>query len=133
MADKRVVIVDDEQDNVDFMVELLESEGLTARGYTDSEQALEAMRQERPDVAVLDVQMPGLNGFQMLTAIREDPGLASVPVVLLSAIGAVTGEEYTPERIASKYGVRPDAFLTKPIDPAVVTPAIRELLAARED
>jgi CheY-like chemotaxis protein len=75
------------------------------------------MQAEIPEMVFLDVQMPHMNGFQVLKAIRETDSLAKVPVVLLSAISAVTGNSYDPGKIQAQYGVRPDAFVSKPIKP----------------
>ena len=63
---------------------------------------------------------PGMNGFQVLKAIRETDSLSEVPVVFLSAISSVTNEVYGPDTIESKYGVRPDAFISKIIDPDII-------------
>ena len=73
----------------------------------------------------LDVQMPIMDGFQVLKGIREIYSIVNVLVVLLSAISAVTGDEYDPDMIQSHYGVRPDAFVSKPIKPD----SVREQLA----
>jgi CheY-like chemotaxis protein len=81
-----------------------------------------------PDLLFLDVQMPGMNGFQVLKAMRARGALARVPVVLLSAIGSVTGENYDPDMIEERYGVRPDAFVPKPIEPGRVEAALEQFL-----
>lgn len=129
MTSKRICIVDDEQDNLEFLQEILADTGCETCMHSDGAAALAAMREAPPSMAILDIQMPGMNGFQVLQAMREDAALARVPVVFLSAIGAVTGDDYSPEIIEQKYGVRPDAFIPKPIDPAAVQAAVDAAMA----
>ena len=124
MSSLKVFVVDDEQDNVDFLVAVLGGASFDPVGFTDGKAALEAMMQEAPALAILDIQMPNLNGFQLLKKMRDEDVLRDVPVIFLSAIGAVTGEEYDPDRIEKEYGVRPNAFVSKPIDEESLLSAI---------
>ena len=130
MAVKKVFILDDEAENLAFLRAILEDAGCSVESADDGAAALAAMEAALPDMAFLDVQMPGMNGFQVLKAMRDHPALASVPVVLLSAIGAVTGEEYDPDSIEERYGVRPDAFVPKPIVPDRVNEMLDRFLSA---
>lgn len=117
MAPGRVFVVDDEPDNLDFLTEIITAAGYEVEAALDGSSAIDRMREAPPDLAFLDIQMPRMNGFQVLKVIRETESLANVPVVFLSAIGAVTGEEYDSGKIEARYGVRPDAFVSKPIRP----------------
>jgi len=130
MAGGVVFVVDDEQDNLDFMSEIIQDAGHAAMAFTDGREALAEMKKGRPDMAFLDVQMPGINGFEILKAIRGSGELEGLPVVFLSAMGAVTGEDYDPDTIEQRYGVRPDAFLAKPIDAEAVTGQLRAFVQA---
>ncbi len=132
MACGVVVVVDDEQDNLDFMKEIIQDAGHMAVTSRDGRAALALMEGQRPDMVFLDVQMPGINGFEMLKAIRETAGLAGLPVVFVSAIGALTGEDYDPDMIERRYGVRPDAFLPKPIDAESVTGQLAAFLSEKK-
>ncbi|MHC4487623.1 MAG: response regulator [Planctomycetota bacterium] len=125
MAHGKVFIIDDEDDNLAYLSEIITGAGYEAEAFSDGSEALIKMQAETPEMVFLDVQMPRMNGFQVLKAIRESDILAKVPVVLLSAISAVTGDEYDPDRIQAQYGVRPDAFISKPIRPE----GVREQLA----
>ena len=127
MAGQKIIVVDDEQDNVDFIMAILSDASIDAVGFTDGSEALEEMNRETPRLAILDVQMPVMNGFQVLKAMRDVEALTDVPVIFLSAIGAVTGEDYDPEVIEKKYGVRPNAFVSKPIDQDRVLAAIEDV------
>jgi CheY-like chemotaxis protein len=126
----RIVVVDDEQDNLDFLAEIIDDADCEAETHADGAGAVERMKQDPPALVFLDVQMPGMNGFEVLKAMRSTKSLASVPVVLLSAIGAVTGEDFDPDLVEKKYGVRPDAFVAKPIEHVKVTEQITAFVKA---
>jgi CheY-like chemotaxis protein len=125
MTNGKVFVIDDEDDNLAYLSEIITSVGYEVNTFTDGAEALAKMKTETPDMVFLDVQMPTMNGFQVLKGIREIDSAANVPVILLSAISAVTGDDYNPQTIQERYGVRPDAFVSKPIEPSKV----REQLA----
>jgi len=83
-ADVCVLVADDNPDMRDYLVRLL-SPAWTIIAANDGQQALDIARQHRPDLVLADVMMPGLGGFALLNAIRADEGLASTPVVLVTA------------------------------------------------
>ncbi|MCA9737796.1 MAG: response regulator, partial [Gemmatimonadetes bacterium] len=105
-ARPRVLWADDNADLRAYVTELL-SPRFDVEAAADGEAALSAARQRRPDLVLADVMMPGLNGFELLAALRADPDLGDVPVILLSARA---GEE---ARLgAAEAGA--DDYLTKP-------------------
>lgn len=129
MARETIFAVDDEDENLEFMQEIIESAGYHGVCHSDGATAVKEMSAAPPVMVFLDVQMPRMNGFQVLKAMREDERLADTKVVLLSAIGAVAGEDFTPEIIEERYGVRPDAFLAKPMGADAILAQIAELTA----
>jgi DNA-binding response OmpR family regulator/signal transduction histidine kinase len=114
-AGKRVVLADDNTDMRDYVRRLLNAQGYEVDAVTDGAAALDAIRASVPDLLISDVMMPGLDGFGLLRAIRGDPDLAGLPVILLSARA---GEEAKVEGLQAGA----DDYLTKPF-------AARELLA----
>jgi signal transduction histidine kinase/DNA-binding response OmpR family regulator len=114
-AGKRLLLADDNADMRSYVARLLESQGYTVLQAADGEAALAAARSAAPDLVLTDVMMPKLDGFGMLRAIREDPALASLPVIMLSARA---GEEAKVEGLEAGA----DDYLIKPF-------AARELLA----
>jgi CheY-like chemotaxis protein len=128
MPEGTIFAIDDEQDNLTFISAVISDAGYRAETSTDGATALDKMKASPPVLVFLDVQMPGMNGFQVLEAIRSAEALAGTPVVFLSAIGAVTGEDYDVDTIEARYGVRPDGFLPKPIDAERIVAEIRRLL-----
>ena len=120
MSHGKIVVIDDEEDNCVYLKEIISKTGYEVETFCDSSEALAKIKDSIPAMIFLDIQMPGMNGFEVLKVIRETDSLSEVPVVFLSAISSITGEEYDPETIQSKYGVRPDAFIPKMIEPAVI-------------
>jgi PAS domain S-box-containing protein len=111
----KVLLADDNADLREYVRRLLEGRGYAVEPVADGEAALAAARARRPDLVLTDVMMPGLDGFGLLGAIRADPDLADLPVVMLSARA---GEEAQVEGL----GAGADDYLAKPF-------SARELLA----
>jgi CheY-like chemotaxis protein len=82
---KQILLVDDEFALADTLKEFLEQEGYLVECAGNGKEALEAMAKSRPDLVVSDIMMPIMDGKALLTALREDAGLKSIPVVLASA------------------------------------------------
>jgi two-component system cell cycle response regulator DivK len=83
-----VLFVDDHEDTRLLYVEYLQFEGFRAAGVGDGASALRAIREQRPDVIVMDVKMPAMDGFAVLDALKRDEELRTVPVVILTADAA---------------------------------------------
>ena len=80
-----VLVVDDDEDNIRIISTMLLARGYEVRLARDGRGAVESIRQQRPDLVILDVMMPRMDGMQVLDAIRADPRLASLPVILVTA------------------------------------------------
>lgn len=83
---RRVLVVDDERDIRDLLAAALAEEGYAVRVACDGAQALDVAHEARPDVVLLDLMMPGMDGWAFLRARRDIPHLADVPVLVLSAV-----------------------------------------------
>ncbi len=86
MAEKILIVEDDK-----FLRELI-SQKLVREGYDiaeaiDGEKGIKAVREEKPDLILLDLILPGIDGFEVLTKIKEDPKIAQIPVIILSNLG----------------------------------------------
>ncbi|HEX6268767.1 MAG TPA: two-component system response regulator [Anaerolineales bacterium] len=122
----RILIIDDQSSNVLLLESILQEEDYTAyRGITDSRRALSVYLDYRPDLILLDLQMPYLDGFEVMNQLRArvPPG-AFLPVLVLTA-------DITPETKRQALAEGATDFLTKPFDPAEVTLRIRNLLQTR--
>jgi two-component system alkaline phosphatase synthesis response regulator PhoP len=119
-----VLIVDDEQHIrllIEQTLEELEDDGVELLTAPDGEVALDVVRNQSPDLVFLDVTMPKLNGFDTCTAIKQDLGLTSTFVCMLTA----KGQAYDRER-GLQAGA--DVFLTKPFDPDELLAIARKAL-----
>lgn len=89
--EKKILVVDNEQRIVDLLYKLLSKEGFTVFTATDGEGCLKLAKKEVPDLIVLDVVMPGMDGGTVVSILEEDEKTKSIPVVFLT--GAVTDKE----------------------------------------
>ena len=119
---KKVLIADDEPNILISLEYLLRREGWTVSVARDGLEALAAIRRERPDLVLLDVMMPGRNGFEVCAEVRADEALAGVKILMLTAKGRDTD-------LAQGLGVGADAYVTKPFSTRELAAKVRDLLA----
>lgn len=116
-----IVYVDDDLELVRLVTDLLEEEGCRVVTATDGEAGLEAILTERPDLAILDVMMPGLTGWEIVKYLRARGGFESLPVLMLTGIG-----ERMNAMTAPLYGATD--HLDKPFDPDELVARVQVLL-----
>ena len=124
MAKPRVLIVEDEPHIVLSLEFLLEREGYESAAATDGEEGLALVRRLRPDVVLLDVMLPKRNGYEVCRALKADPELRAIPVIMLSA----KGQEV---EILKGLELGAAAYVTKPFGNAEILEAIRAVLTPR--
>ena len=117
----RVLIADDEPNIVIPLEYLMKREGYEVLIARDGDEALEAIRRERPDLVLLDVMMPGRSGFEVCQTVRADEALANVRIILLTAKGRDAD-------VAKGLALGADAYVTKPISTRDLAVRVRELL-----
>jgi len=125
---KKILVVDEEPDMREFVQAALEDEGYQFVLAVDGRDGVEKAVAERPDLIVLDVQMPKKDGLSALYDLRRDPATKSIPVILLTGIAITTGVRFSAETVEEYMGERPDVFLDKPVEPEALRRAVRELL-----
>ncbi len=108
-----VLVVDDESDIREAVAEVLADEGYVVHGAGDGAEALRKARAVHPDIVLLDLMMPGMNGWEFRAAQKGDPELSDIPVVVLSALGRVAGMDAA-------------GFIQKPFDLDELLDAVRE-------
>lgn len=120
-----VLIVDDDP----LIVRLLELNfrlgGFRVSSATRGDRAVEVAAGSMPDAIVLDVSMPGIDGYEVCRRLREDHGMSDVPVVMLTAYGRDEDKAR-----ADAFGVT--AYVTKPFDPEVLVATVRRVLVAED-
>ncbi len=121
---KTILIAEDNPSSRELLREILTAEGYRVLEAADGEQAIAQLRASRPDLAVLDVQMPKVDGIKVVRAVREDPKLADLLVLAFTAF-AMHGDR---ERILAA-GF--DGYLTKPLDVRALSSEIAAVLAGR--
>ncbi len=111
---KHVLVVDDDPDLVEAVSMELENENFRVAKAYDGEEAWEKIKEDRPDLIILDVMMPKKNGYTVCDEIKKDPKYQDIVVILLTAVGsAVTSSRYT--HWDGKKALADD-FIPKPID-----------------
>ena len=117
----RILIVDDEPDLLSVLRFGLEIEGFSVLEASDGERALEMARAEQPDLMVLDLMLPRMDGYKVCRALKFDDRFKAIPIFILSAR---SGD--TDRKLALDLGA--DAFVTKPYDMRALVAKIRERL-----
>lgn len=118
---KKILIVDDEPNIVISLEFLMRREGFEVSVARDGEEALERIRADRPDLVLLDVMMPKINGFEVCQAVRADPGLVDVHILMLTAKGREA-------EIAKGLALGADAYVPKPFSTRDLVVQVRSML-----
>lgn len=118
---KKVLIADDEPNILISLEFLMQREGHAVSVARDGDEALAAIRRDRPNLVLLDVMMPGKSGFDVCQAVRADPDLAGVKILMLTAKGRDTD-------LAKGTALGADAYVTKPFSTQELAARVRELL-----
>ena len=127
---RKVFVVDDEPDMVDFVREVMEGAGYDVESASNGAECLEKLPDVMPDLIVLDVQMPGEPGFFVLQKIKENAKTGRIPVIMLTGAGERLGISFSNKDMYDFLGHEPDAYLEKPVDPAVLLKCARKFLGA---
>jgi len=106
IANKKILVVDDEV-NIRRMVRSMLDEDYVVLEATDGKEAVELARTERPDLILMDIMMPGMDGYTSLHAIKPDPASSAIPVVMLTAVGFELNVKLSQELGAAGYITKP--------------------------
>jgi class 3 adenylate cyclase len=120
----RILVVDDNQANRDILATRLKTHGYELVQAADGEQALAKIRHHRPDLILLDVMMPKLDGFEVCRRVKGDPTLAFTPIILITASA-------DPKAVVTGLEAGADEYLTKPIDQAALVARVRSMLRVK--
>lgn len=123
---KTILVVDDEQDIVDLISYNLSKEGYEVSTANNGTDAVELARRLRPDLVILDIMMPGLDGFEVCRTLRQDPNLQSTAIVFLTA---KAGE--IDQILGLELGA--DDYIQKPISPRVLLARVKTIFRRGSD
>ncbi len=119
---KKILIADDRSEVVELVKVTLEGEGYLTIDASDGREALEKIRKEKPDLILLDIVMPKMDGFEVLSELKNDSQTEDTPVIMLTAQGQKLDQEKGKELGATGY-------IIKPFSPSALLERIEEILA----
>ena len=120
----KILIVDDDKPIRDLLKVIFASKGMEVFQAENGDSGIALAREEKPDIMVLDMNMPGMTGWEVLPLLKSHPDTKLIPVVALSAHSSSESRDQA-------YGAGCDLYINKPIDPAKILTAVLELLATK--
>lgn len=128
----KILIVDDDQEILNLIRLSLEPAGFRILRTTKPREGLDLARQEQPDLLILDIMMPDIDGFELLRRVRSHPKLSRMPVIILSA-RASTIDQQRMLKLSLGDDAKVDALLGKPFDPALLLKTVKQVLLNHRD
>jgi two-component system cell cycle response regulator DivK len=121
MMNKTILVIEDHEDNRRIMRDLLTSSGYEIIEVVTGEEGITAAETYRPDLILMDVQLPGLNGYEATRRIKTNPNLQSIPIIVVTSY-ALSGDD------VKAFEAGCDAYVTKPYSPRELLAKIRKFL-----
>jgi two-component system cell cycle response regulator DivK len=118
---QRILVVEDQEDNRQILRDLLTKNGFEIVEAENGEQALLAVAKQRPDLILMDIQLPLLDGYEATRRIKANPELRSIPIIVVTSY-ALSGDEAKAREAGC------DAYVTKPYSPRQLLAKIKEYL-----
>jgi CheY-like chemotaxis protein len=129
MADKKILIVDDDIDLTSALQTLLESQNYDVSTAANKEEGMEKLKADRPDLAILDVMMEAWqDGFELAREIKADPEYKDLPILMLTGVEEKTGLDFKSEAGDDEW-LPVNGFLNKPVEPQVLLAEIKKFIA----
>jgi twitching motility two-component system response regulator PilH len=120
MAIKRVLVVDDSPTDTHLISTMLQKNGFTVLTAASGQEAIAKAKQDKPDLILMDIVMPGMSGFEATRTIAKDPETASIPIIIISTKGQETDKVWGLRQGAKDY-------IVKPVNEKVLMEKIRAL------
>jgi CheY-like chemotaxis protein len=123
---ERILVIDDDPDFLEATRAVLESRPYQVATALSGQEGLEMARSQAPDLILLDIIMPGLDGFEVCRRLKQDPSLSNIPVMMITSFS----ERYMETNLAVSQGLtlEADDFIDKPIVPAELLLRVEKLL-----
>ena len=122
MSKKKILVVEDEQDLLTLQSMLLSIEGYTVEGVMDGQTALDVVETMKPDLILLDIMLPEVDGFQVCRQLKSNEATRHIPIIILTA-------KKSKEDLIMGEQVGADMYITKPYKTSMVIEAIQKLLS----
>ncbi len=127
MADKkRILYIEDEPEMIDLTRYVLEREGFELLGIVGGLKGLEAIKREKPDLVLLDLMMPDIDGWEVYRRMKADEELADIPVII------VTAKAQSVDKALGLHVAKVDDYITKPFGPKDIVNSVRRVLAKKK-
>ena len=126
MDKKRILIVDDEEDIVNVLRFRLEANNYAVLSASEGQEGLNKARTEKPDLVILDLMLPKLDGYKVCRMLKFDESYKNIPIIMFTARVQKKDEE-----LGMKMGA--DAYIAKPFEPEVLLGKIKELLSKQQE
>lgn len=121
-AKARILVIDDDHPTVRIISLILERQGYTVHTASDGDEGLRKAREEKPDLIILDIMMPGMDGYQVCRRLKKDPATAQIAVLILTAKGGIDEEMMRQREFTTHvkdqllgFDVGADEFMSKPV------------------
>jgi two-component system, cell cycle response regulator DivK len=118
---KHILVVEDQEDNRQIIRDLLATTDYVITEAANGEEALTAVAKQRPDLILMDIQLPVMDGYEATRRIKADPALRMIPIIAVTSY-ALSGED------AKAHAAGCDAYVTKPYSPRQLLAKIREFV-----
>jgi two-component system cell cycle response regulator DivK len=118
---KRILVVEDQEDNRRILRDLLTNAGYEIVQAEDGEEALKIAAAERPNLILMDIQLPVMDGYEATRRLKADPILRVIPIIVITSY-ALSGDEHKARAAGC------DAYVTKPYSPRILLAKIRQYL-----
>jgi DNA-binding response OmpR family regulator len=118
----KVVCIEDDQKTIDLVKLILRREGFEVTGLTNGREGLAAIERERPDVVLLDLMMPDMDGWEVYQAMRANEQMKRIPVIVLTA------KAQSIDKVLGLHIAKVDDYITKPFSPAELVNSVRKVL-----
>ncbi|PIR70701.1 MAG: response regulator [Candidatus Niyogibacteria bacterium CG10_big_fil_rev_8_21_14_0_10_42_19] len=117
MAQKKILVIDDDQFLLDIIKRKLVEAGFAVNSCLEAEKAFDILRNDHPDIILLDLILPGMDGFEFMRIKNNDPRLADIPVIVISNLGQQSDIDHAMELGAKDYIIKanytPSEFINK--------------------
>jgi len=121
---KRILVIEDQEDNRKIVRDLVSASGYELIEATTGEEGLEVAARERPDLILMDIQLPGIDGYEVTRRIKANPKLRQIPIIAVTSY-ALSGDD------KKAFAAGCDGYVTKPYSPRLLLAKIREYLPAK--